>query len=147
MLTLGLSLPPSPAPRGAYRSVTVMNGLAYVSGQVSRTADGIITGPVDSRTPARTIRNAAEACVMRALAALEGEVGLDAIGQIVFVRGFVFARAGFADHSRILDAASELIVAILGSAGEHARSAVGVSGLPGDGLLELEVVAAVGTLN
>ncbi|MET4666358.1 RidA family protein [Sphingomonas sp. PvP056] len=143
LFALGLALPATPVPNGQYCPVVVWNDVAYVAGQVCRTADGVIPGPVDDATDPATIERAGQACVLRALAALDAEVGLDRVARIIFLRGFVFAEAGFRHHPRVLDPASALLAAIFGSLGEHARSAVGVASLPDDGLLEIEMVAAL----
>ena len=143
LLALGLELPPPPVPRGSYRPVMVWSDIAYVAGQVSRTPEGIIAGPASDATDFPTIERASQACVLRALAALNDEVGLDRVAQILFLRGFVFAQAGFKRHSQVLDPASDLLTAVFGSSGTHARSAVGVAGLPDDGLLEIEIVVAL----
>lgn len=137
---LGLALPPAPQPQGAYRAVRLHGGLAYVAGQLSRSGDGVIAGPVEQASEAM-IEAAAQACTLRALAALEDAVGIDAVSGIVFLRGFVFAGPEFQGHPQVLDRVSRLLVAIFGDAGQHARSAVGVSGLPSGGLLEIELVA------
>jgi enamine deaminase RidA (YjgF/YER057c/UK114 family) len=81
--------------------------------------------------------------VLRALSALEQERGgLDAVERILFLRGYVYARPEFQDHSRILDPASRLLHEIFGERGHHARSAVGVASLPDGGPLEIELMAA-----
>jgi enamine deaminase RidA (YjgF/YER057c/UK114 family) len=140
---LGLILLPVPRPQGAYRAVRVHGGLAYVAGQVSRAEDGIITGPVDQATDPGRIEAAARACTLRALAALEAAVGLGQITGILFLRGFVFAGPAFQGHPQVLDHVSRLLIAIFGDGGQHARSAVGVAGLPSGGMLEIELVAII----
>lgn len=137
---LGLALPPVPAPQGAYRPVRLHEGLAYVAGQVSRSGDDVIAGPVEQASDAN-IEAAARACTLRALAALDNAVGIDQVRGIVFLRGFVFAGPAFQGQTQVLDRVSRLLIAIFGEAGQHARSAVGVSGLPSGGLLEIELVA------
>jgi enamine deaminase RidA (YjgF/YER057c/UK114 family) len=141
---LGLALPAAPAPRGAYESVVIHDDLAYVSGQVCRIADGVIAGPVSDTTTPETIRHAAHTCVLRALAALKASLpaALE-IDRTLFLRGFVHAAAGFAHYGRVLDEASTLLHEILGARGRHARSAVGVAGLPDGALLEIELVVAL----
>lgn len=140
----GLQLPDPPAARGDYVPVVIDKGVAYVSGQVCRLADGIIKGPVRADTPAQTLILAARTCVLRALSALEQATGdLGCVERILFVRGFVHAEDGYEDYSKLLDEASRLLIELFGERGQHARSAVGVAGLPGGGLLELELVAAV----
>lgn len=139
-----VSLPPPPKPRGLYTSVVTHEGIAYVSGQVSREAGEIIRGPVGHNTPSSHISRAGHACVSNALSALVHELGsLDRIERLLFLRGFVAAAPDFTEHSRVLDAASGTLIALLGDRGRHARSAVGVSSLPGGGLLEIELVAAL----
>jgi enamine deaminase RidA (YjgF/YER057c/UK114 family) len=137
-------LPPPPEPRGLYTSIVIHAGIAYASGQVSREAGEIIRGPVGHDTPTSDISRAAQACVANALSALAHEVGsLDRIARLLFLRGFVAAAPDFTGHSLVLDAASQTLIALLGDRGHHARSAVGVSSLPGGGLLEIELVAAL----
>lgn len=104
----------------------------------------MIAGPVTAGTAPELVAQAGQACALRALGALGGAIGgLDNVGRILFVRGFVHAEAGFQGHSSVLDEVSRLMVAILGERGRHARSAVGVAGLPGGGMLEIEVTAAI----
>lgn len=142
--TLDLRLPEAPAPKGDYVPVVVHNGVAYVSGQVCRLADSVITGPACVDTPDETLALAARTCVLRALSALEQSVGdLDNVERILFVRGFVYAEDGYQNYSKILDEASRLLIDVFGERGRHARSALGVAGLPSNGLLEMELVAAV----
>jgi enamine deaminase RidA (YjgF/YER057c/UK114 family) len=140
---LGLVLPPLPLPQGSYRPVRIHGGLAYVAGQVSRHEGGVIAGPVEPATPPDTIAAAARACTLRALAVLDGAIGLDRVGGIVFLRGFVFAGPSFHDHPKVLDHVSHLLIAVFGDSGHHARSAVGVAGLPAGGMLEIELVAEI----
>jgi enamine deaminase RidA (YjgF/YER057c/UK114 family) len=141
---LDLHLPEAPAPQGNYVPVVVYNGVAYVSGQVCRLADSVITGPARVSTSDETLALAARTCVLRALSALEQALGdLNNVERILFVRGFVYAEDGYQNYSKILDEASRLLVDVFGERGRHARSALGVAGLPSNGLLEIELVAAV----
>lgn len=142
----GLELPPPPAPQGHYSPVTIYQQTAMVSGQVSRTAAGVITGPVSETTPVQQVRLAAEVCVLRALSVLEQRLGsLEDIDRILFVRGFILGAPGFSQYSQVLDHASRLLTTLFGERGEHARSAVGVAGLPGNGMLEIELVVSLTT--
>lgn len=138
---LDLVLPPTPAPQGAYRSVRLHGGLAYVAGQLSRGDEGVIAGPVEEADEGK-IEAAARACLLRALSALEDAIGIDRVTEIIFLRGFVFAGSEFQGHTQVLDRVSRLLIAVFGEAGRHARSAVGASGLPSRGLLEIELIAA-----
>lgn len=141
---LDLQLPEAPAPKGDYVPVVVHGGVAYVSGQVCRLADSVIGGPARADTPDETLALAARTCVLRALSALEQAVGdLEKVERILFVRGFIYAEDRFQNFSKILDEASRLLIEVFGDRGQHARSALGVAGLPSNGLLEMELVAAV----
>lgn len=140
---LGVVLPEPPKPRGDYVPVVVYGGVAYVSGQLSRDGDFTIVGPVTSATPQEDLKRAARACVYRALSALDQAVGLEQVSRFLFLRGFVYAEPGFQDFARVLDEASKLLVEIFGGEGLHARSVVGVAGLPGKGMLEIELTAAI----
>ena len=140
---LGLVLPENIVPRGEYEPVVILNGLAYVSGQVCRINDGVIKGPLTDQTPEEVLALAGRACVLRALSLLERYIGLEQVQQIVFLRGFVYGTAGGLNYSAAVDGASRLLLDIFGDRGRHARSAIGVAGLPSDGLLEVEIVAAI----
>lgn len=141
---MGLTLPLAPAPRGAYVSAVVHDGIAYISGQVSRVGDEVIAGPVDHATPHDVIRHAARTCVLRALSVLASTLPpTTVVERILFLRGFVNAVPGFVNHSQVMDEASTLLHEIFGENGRHARSALGVAGLPGGGLLEIELTVAL----
>lgn len=142
---LGLQLPPVPGPKGDYVPVTIHGGVAYVSGQVCRQGDGVICGPVSEHTPVQVVSEAGRVCALRALSVLEHAVGLDNIERILFVRGFVYGTEDFQNFSRVVDGASQLLIDVFGEQGRHARSAIGVAGLPSGGLLELEVTAVIKT--
>ena len=140
---LGLQLPEPPAPRGEYVPVVVHENVVYVSGQVSRKGDGIIPGPVSDDTESELVDRAAEACVLRTLSALEHSVGLEKVDRLLFLRGYVYAEGEYHQYSRVVDAASLLLLKLFGDRGQHGRLAVGVAGLPGGGMLEIEVTAAL----
>jgi enamine deaminase RidA (YjgF/YER057c/UK114 family) len=141
---LGFVLPALPSPRGAYLGAVAHDGIVYVSGQVSRIGDEVITGPVDRDTPDDVIRNAARACVLRALSVLVGTVAPTAsVERILFLRGFINSTPDFRHHSRVMDAVSTLLHDIFGESGQCARSAIGVASLPDGGLLEIELTVAL----
>lgn len=138
----GHDLPDMPAANGNYDTWTVDAGLFRTSGQVSRLGTSIIEGPVPSHADLSQSRHAAEIAVMRCLALLkEASDGFRTFDRIVSLRGFISSNQGFADQSKVLDAASDLLVAVFGDQGRHIRSALGVASLPGNGLIELELEA------
>lgn len=141
---LGLQLPPPPAPQGDYVPVMTHGSIAYVSGQLSRESDAVVSGPAGPDTPEAHLVRAAQACVLRAVSALAHELGdLDAVDRVLFLRGFVNAVPEYQHHTKVLDHASALLRDIFGPQGPHARSAVGVASLPGGGLLEVELTVAL----
>ncbi|CAN7757863.1 RidA family protein [Caballeronia sp. LjRoot34] len=141
---LGMTLPPAPSPRGAYVGAVIHDSIAYISGQVSRVGEEVIAGPVDRDTPPELIRRAARVCVLRALSVLVATLPATAAAdRILFLRGFVNAVPGFVNHSQVMDEASTLLHEIFGENGRHARSALGVASLPGNGLLEIELTVAL----
>jgi enamine deaminase RidA (YjgF/YER057c/UK114 family) len=143
LLALGLELPATPTPKGDYVPVTVHGGVAYVSGQVCRVGDGVISGPVTEQTSPELVVQAGQTCALRALSVLDQAVGLENVERILFVRGFVYGGEGFEQFSNVVDGASRLLIDLFGEHGRHARSAVGVAGLPSGGMLELEVTAVI----
>jgi enamine deaminase RidA (YjgF/YER057c/UK114 family) len=141
---LGLTLPVAPSPRGVYVGAVIHNDIALISGQVSRIGDEVIKGPVDRDTPLNVIQLAARTCVLRALSVLVATLPTTtAVDRILFLRGFVHAAPGFVNHSQVMDEASTLLHDIFGESGRHARSALGVASLPGNGLLEIELTVAL----
>lgn len=144
---LGLCLPEPPPPQGHYTTVVIHQQVATVSGQVSRIGNHVIVGPVSDETPQALVKQAAEVCVLRALSALEQQFGsLLYIDRILFVRGFIWSTPQFNQYSQVLDYASRLLTTLFGERGVHARSALGISGLPADGMIELELVASIKTV-
>ena len=87
-----------------------------------------------------TRKLAARACALTQLAVLQRHLGsLDRVKSIVALNGYVNAVAGFADSPQVINGASDLFVEIFGEAGHHVRAAIGVSGLPRNALVELQM--------
>ena len=142
---LGLTLPQPAAPVAAYVPVVISGGMAYVSGQVSMKDGQLIKGRLgETMTPEEGIA-AAQACglmiVAQLKAALDGD--LSRIVKIVKLGAFVSSTADFVDQPKIANGASELMVALFGEAGRHARSAVGVPVLPLGVAVEIDAIVAV----
>jgi enamine deaminase RidA (YjgF/YER057c/UK114 family) len=119
--------------------------VVYVSGQVPRVGNTVVvTGRVGEAVTLDQARLAAQVCAMRALALLQRELGsLERVRRILRVNVFTQSAAGFTQQSEVADAASELLHAVLGEAGTHARTSVGVYQLPKNASVELDLVAAV----
>ena len=147
---LGLNLPEPPAPAGAYTRAVRAGDLVFVSGQLPL-ADGVMTcvGAVggdngDAGVSTDDGYAAARLCALNALGVLAAEGhDLDQV-RIVRMSGFVCSAPGFTGQAQVVNGASELMAAVLGDAGVHARVAVGVNSLPLDATVELEVIAVVG---
>ena len=144
---LGLSLPPPAEPTFQYVPVTVHNGVAYVSGQLPKEDGEVrITGKVGDALDVETARRAARICILQGLSCLKSAIGsLDNVDRILKVTGFVASAPGFNQQPQVIDAASDLLYDLFGERGRHARSAVGVTELPRNAPVEIEMVIAVKT--
>jgi len=137
---LGLALPAPPAPGGNYLSAKRVGALVYLAGAISTSASGVMTGTVGLDRTVADGYNAARACALTQLAVLKRELGsLDAVAEFVSVNGYVNAVSGFEDSPAVLNGASDLLVQVFGEAGKHVRAAVGVSALPRNAIVEVQM--------
>jgi enamine deaminase RidA (YjgF/YER057c/UK114 family) len=141
----GYRLPEPVPPAYQYVAVVCHRGVAYVSGQIPRSGNQILmTGKLGADVTVEQGQRAAEACVLQALAQLKAELGdLDRVERVLKVTGFVASAPGFGQQPQVMDAASNLLLEAFGTAGRHARSAVGVAELPRGVPVEVELVVAV----
>ncbi|WP_067734548.1 RidA family protein [Novosphingobium naphthalenivorans] len=141
---LGLTLPEPAAPVAAYVPVVVAGGLAHVSGQLPFVAGKLVTGRLGEDVALEDGIEAAQACAVMILAQLKAALGsLDRVERVVKLGAFVNSAGSFTDQPKIANGASELMVAVFGEAGKHARSAVGVPVLPLGAAVEVDAVVAV----
>ena len=141
---LGLVLPPAPKPAGAYMPVVFAGNLAFLSGQVSKKADGtVITGKAGKELDLAGARQAAETAALNALSIIRHEVGEEKLVRFVRVAGFVQAAPDFYDIPKVIDAASELFQRLFGEKGIHARTSVGIASLPLNAAVEIEVTLQI----
>ena len=141
---LGLTLPPPPAPGGNYLSSKQIGPLVYLAGVISTNTSGVMTGTVGQDRTVADGYTAARACALTQLAVLKRDLGnLDSIAEIVSVNGYVNAVAGFEDSPAVINGASDLLVQIFGEAGKHVRAAVGVSALPRNAIVEIQMTVRV----
>jgi enamine deaminase RidA (YjgF/YER057c/UK114 family) len=131
---------------GHYVPVLRHGAQVFVSGQIPRVGDTIlVVGRVGAEVSLAEARLAAKVCTLRALALLRQELGsLDAIEQLLRLTVYVQSAADFTQHSEVADAASDLLHTVLGEAGRHTRTSVGVFQLPKNAAVELDLIAAVG---
>lgn len=143
---LGIKLPVTPKPVAAYVPAARSKGgpLIFVSGQLPF-KDGALTctGPVPSAVTIEQAAEAARLCAINAIAALRDvcQGDIDKVASILRVGVFVQCDAGFADQPKVANGASELIGAVFGDNGKHARAAVGTNTLPLNATVEVELVA------
>jgi enamine deaminase RidA (YjgF/YER057c/UK114 family) len=141
---LGLSLPEPAAPVAAYVPVVVAGGMAYVSGQVSIVDGHLLRGRLGEDLGLEQGVMAARACGLMILAQLKVALGsLDRVERVVKLGAFVNSAPTFTDQPQVANGASELMVAVFGEAGRHARSAVGVPVLPLGVAVEVDAIVAV----
>lgn len=145
MTNIAPILPEPSRAGGQYCPVVIYQGIAYVSGQLPRLNNELqFPGKVGRDIDLPTAREAARLCAMQALAALDHELGgLTRLVRVLKLTGYVASAEGFTDQPLVMDAASEYLLQVLGSRGQHARAAVGVFELPRGAAVELELVAAV----
>jgi enamine deaminase RidA (YjgF/YER057c/UK114 family) len=144
MRQLGIVLPAAAAPGGRYVGAKTLGQIVYLSGVVSMNSEGVITGTAGLDRTIEQGYAAARACVLTQLAVLKGHLGsLDRVKSILSVNGYVNAVAGFADSPKIMNGASDLLLEIFGESGHHVRAAVGVSALPRNALVELQMAVEV----
>ncbi|CDO07637.1 RidA family protein [Mycolicibacterium cosmeticum] len=141
---LGIELPAVVAPLAAYVPATRTGNLVYTAGQLP-IADGelLATGKVGAEVTPERANELARVCGLNALAAVHSLVGIDAVVKVVKVVGFVSSAPGFAGQPGVVNGASELFGEVFGDAGAHARSAVGVSELPRNAPVEVEIIVEV----
>lgn len=141
---LGLALPAPAAPVAAYVPVVIAGGLAHVSGQLPFIDGALVTGRLGEDVDAERGAAAAQACGLMILAQLKAALGsLSRVERIVKLGAFVNSTASFTDQPKIANGASELMAAVFGDAGRHARSAVGVPVLPLGAAVEIDAIVAV----
>lgn len=142
-LSLGLALPPAPAPAGVYKPCVTVGGLLYVSGHGPLLPDGsLMTGRVGRDLDADAGKAAARQVGLTILATLVANVGdLGRIARVIKVLGMVNATDDFTRHPFVINGCSELFAEVWGSdAGIGVRSAVGMGSLPGDIPVEIEAI-------
>ncbi len=142
---LGLCLPEPGAPLAAYVPVMRSSDLLHVSGQLSADENGIIRGRLGDDMEIEQAQIAARNCALAILAqiAKTASVPLEKISRIVKLSVFVASTPDFHSHHLVANGASELLVAVLGEKGKHARAAFGVAALPLGAAVEVEAIVEV----
>ncbi|GAB2563786.1 RidA family protein [Leucobacter ruminantium] len=142
---LGIALPLPSAPAAAYLPTAAAGPLLFISGQLPlQDGELVATGRVGAQTDLEAGAAAARACAIQVLAQARQSLGsLERVTRISKITVFVASAPDFTEQHLVANAASELLTAVLGSAGEHARSAVGVAALPLGAAVEVEAILEV----
>jgi enamine deaminase RidA (YjgF/YER057c/UK114 family) len=140
----GIKLPDVVKPLAAYVPAVRTGNLVYTAGQLPIVEGQLtVTGKVGIDVAPEVGKKLARVCALNALAAVDSLVGIDSITRVVKVVGFVASAPGFHGQPGVINGASELFGEVFGDAGSHARSAVGVSELPLNAPVEVELIVEV----
>lgn len=139
---LGLTLPDAPAPAANYVPYVQSGTMLYVSGQISMDESGLITGKLGETLDVEAGAKAAQRCALALIAQAKAACGgdLSKLKRVVKLVGFVNSTPEFTDQPKVINGASDLMVAVFGEAGKHARSAVSAASLPMGVAVEIEAV-------
>lgn len=138
---LGLTLPAPAVPLANYVPFVVAGRLVAISGQGPvRDGKPLFTGKIGEGLSVEQGQQAARECALNLLAQLRAACGgdLDRVRRVVRLGGFIAAPAAFTQHALVMNGASDLMVAVFGDVGRHARTTVGVPSLPADFAVEVE---------
>jgi len=139
---LGLTLPQVATPAGSYLPAMISGNLVFTAGQIPLVEGKLMaTGKLGAEITVEYGAEIAQRCALNALAAVKSVIGdLDRVKQIVKIVGFVSSVPEFTSQPAVINGASEFLQQVFGDAGQHARSAVGVSVLPLDAPVEIELI-------
>ena len=139
---LGVTLPDAPAPAANYVPYVISANMVYVSGQISMADGQLICGKLGADMDTEAGAAAARSCAISLLAQLKAACGgnLDRLQRVVKLVGFVNSTPDFTEQPKVINGASDFMVAALGDAGRHARSAVSAASLPLGVAVEIEAI-------
>lgn len=142
---LGLTLPPVATPIANFVMWRQAGSLLYLSGQGPRKPDGsVVVGRLGLNHSVEEGYKDARQVGLQILATIRQAVGsLDRVEAVIKLLGMVNAEPSFGDHPKVINGCSDLLVEVLGDAGKHARSAVGMGSLPGGMSVEIEAIIQI----
>ena len=142
---LGIELREPSAPVANYVNAVRSGNLLFLAGKGPKRADGsYITGKLGRDLTIEQGYEAARVTAINQLAVLKAELGnLNKVRRIVKVVGMVNSDPAFTDQPKVVNGFSDLMVAVFGERGKHARAAVGMASLPGDIAVEIEMIVEV----
>ncbi len=143
---LAITLPTPNAPVANYVPYVFSGSLLFISGQISNGPAGVLKGRLGGTLTLEEGAAAARLCAINILAQINAALGgdLDRVRRIVKLGGFVNCIPEFEDQPKVINGASDLMVAVFGEAGRHARAAVGAPGLPLGAAVEVDAIVEIG---
>ncbi len=145
LASLGLTLPEPAAPVASYVPAVVSHGMLYISGQLPFIDGALVTGALGPAVSLEQGHAAAQACGLMLIAQMKKALGgdLGRVKRIVKLGVFVTSTDDFTDQPKVANGASDLMEAVFGDAGKHARSAVGVPALPLNAAVEIDAIVEI----
>lgn len=141
---LGITLPEPAAPVASYVPAVEAGGMLFISGQISFVDGALMTGKVGDTRSEEEATLAAQGCALMLIAQMKKALGnLDRVERIVKLGAFVASTPDFTGQPKVANGASDLMEAVFGDAGKHARAAVGVPALPLDATVEIDAIVKV----
>jgi enamine deaminase RidA (YjgF/YER057c/UK114 family) len=142
LASLGLTLPEPAAPVASYVAAVEAGGMLYISGQLPFIDGALVKGTLGNDVSIEDGQKAAQACGLMLIAQIKKALGgdLSRVKRIVKLGAFVSSTADFTDQPKVVNGASDLMEAVFGDAGKHARSAVGVPALPLGAAVEIDAI-------
>ncbi len=142
---LGIELPPPPPPIANFVTHVLEGNIMYLSGQGPREANGYLhTGKVGAEVDVESAYAHARLTGINLLAVMQDALGdLARVKRVVKLLGMVNGAPEFYDHPNVINGCSDLMIDVFGTAGQHARSAVGFGSLPGNITVEIEAIIAL----
>ncbi len=144
LLDAAIALPQPPQAGGNYLSAKTVGTLVFLAGVISADEHGVITGTIGADRTVQQGYDAARRCALTQMAVLRRHLGsLDAVQEVVSVNGYVNAVPEFAESPAVINGFSDALLEVFGDAGRHVRAAVGVSALPRNALVEVQMTVAI----
>ena len=145
LMQMGITLPAAPNPAANYVNVVRTGNLLYLAGKGPNGPDGkYITGKLGQDLTIEQGYEAAKSVAVNQIAVLKAELGdLSKVTRIVKVNGMINTTPDFTDHSKVMNGFSDMMVAVFGEKGKHARSSVGMCSLPFNIAVEVELIVEV----
>ncbi len=144
---LGFPLPVAPGPTASYVQAVRSGNLVFLSGQFPYVAGRLAyTGRLGRELTLDDGKRAAEICVLNALASIRQVIGdLDGVSRVVKMLGFVNSTPDFSQQGRVTEAASRILLEAFGDCGAHTRSSIGVTNLPDDAPVSIDITIEITT--